>query len=214
MRPGRYALILFGFGLQRLAELAYSLRNEARIRQTSPQAPSAAAASFRWMAAANVALFTLPVVEVALRKPRVPRVVTAAGWVGALTALGLRISVLRALGDQWTVRALVPPSLRVVDHGPYRYVRHPNYVAVALEFASLPLLGGAYLSAVGLSLANAMLLRQRIAEEERLLQLVPGYLERMGGKPRFVPRFRPITTPPGARPTPAASPAQSRSSRS
>jgi len=202
VRPGRYALILFGFGLQRLAELAYSLRNEARLRRATPNAPSAAASTFRWMAAANVALFTLPVVEVAIRRPRVPRPVTVIGWVGALTAAAIRISVVRALGEQWTVRAVVPSSLRVVDHGPYRYVRHPNYAAVALEFASLPLLGGAYLCAVGLSAANALLLSYRIADEERLLAAVPGYSERMAGKPRFLPRLRSLTIQPAARPIP------------
>lgn len=214
MRPGRYALILLGFGLQRLAELAYSLRNEARLRQATPDAPHAAAPTFRWMAAANVALFTLPAMEVAIRRPRVPRIVAALGWAGALTAAALRISVVRALGAQWTVRAVVPAGLRVVDRGPYRYVRHPNYAAVALEFASLPLLGGAYLSAIGLSLANALVLADRIADEERLLAAVPGYAERMAGKPRFVPRLRPLITPPAARPIPAASAGRSRSSHS
>lgn len=214
MRPGRYALVLFGFGLQRLAELGYSFRNERQIRQMTPDAPSAASSSFRWMAAANVALFTLPVVEVAARRPRVPRVIAAAGWVGALTAVGLRISVLRALRDQWTVRAIVPSTLRVVDHGPYRYVRHPNYAAVALEFASLPLIGGAYASALLLSLLNAMVLSRRIADEERLLDQVPGYRERMGGKPRFLPRLRAVTSRPAAPPTVEASPARIRSSHS
>jgi len=214
VRPGRYALILFGFGLQRLAELAYSLRNEARLRQLTPDAPRAAAATFRWMAAANVALFTLPAIEVAIRRPRVPRIVAAMGWVGALTAAAVRVSVIRTLGEQWTVRAVVPSSLRVVDRGPYRYVRHPNYAAVALEFASLPLLGGAYLCAAGLSLANALLLADRIADEERLLAAVPGYAERMAGKPRFLPRLRPLTIRPAALPIPEASPGRSRSSHS
>jgi methyltransferase len=203
VRPTRFALVLAGFGIQRLAELAYSSRNEARLRRVDPDAPRAAAASFRWMAAANIALFTLPVLEVAARRPRVPRLVAVTGWAGALGAVALRLSVLMALREQWNVRAVVPSRLRVVDEGPYRYVRHPNYVAVAVEFASLPLLGGAYASAAILSLANALVLWRRIAGEERLLDRVPGYRERMGGKPRFVPRFR-ITARPAAQSTPAA----------
>jgi methyltransferase len=204
VRPSRYGLVLIGFGLQRLAELTYSSRNEARIRRAMPEAPAAAASTFRWMAAANVALFTLPVVEVVVRRPRVPRLIGAAGWIGALGAVGIRISVLRALREQWNVRAIVPSTLRVVDHGPYRYVRHPNYAAVALEFASLPLIGGAYASAVGLSLTNAILLWRRIADEERLLERIPGYRERMGAKPRFIPRLFTVTARKGARPTPVA----------
>jgi methyltransferase len=203
VRPSRYALVLAGFGLQRLAELAYSSRNEARIRRAVPDAPRAAASSFRWMALANVALFTLQLIEVSARKPRVPRLLTATSWLGSLGAVALRLSVLMALRDQWNVRAVVPSTLRVVDSGPYRFVRHPNYVAVAAEFASLPLLGGAYASAAVLSLANAIVLWRRIADEERLLDRIPGYRERMAGKPRFVPRIR-ITARPAAQPTPVA----------
>lgn len=201
MRPSRYALVLAGFGLQRLVELAYSMRNEARLRRSVPDAPRAAASTFRWMAAANVALFTLPVIEVVARQPRVPRLVALTGWLGAVGAVTLRISVLLALRDQWNVRAVVPSTLRVVDSGPYRFVRHPNYVAVAVEFASLPLLGGAYASALVLSLANTIVLWRRIADEERLLVRVPGYAERMGGKPRFFPRLAGVSVRPAGRPT-------------
>lgn len=204
MRPSRYALVLAGFGLQRLAELAYSSRNEARLRRTVPDTPRAAASTFRWMALANVGLFTLPALEVAVRRPRLPRAIAAVGWLGALAAVGVRLSVLVTLRDQWNVRAFVPSALRVVDHGPYRYVRHPNYAAVALEFACLPLIGGAYVSAAVLSLANAFVLSRRILDEERLLERVPGYRERMGGKPRFLPRLSALTSPRAARSTPAA----------
>jgi methyltransferase len=203
VRPARYALVLAGFGLQRLIELAYSSRNEARIQRADPDAPRAAASTFRWMAAANVALFTLPVIEVVARRPRVPPLLAVTAWLGSLGAVALRLSVLLTLRDQWNVRAVVPSTLRVVDSGPYRYVRHPNYVAVAVEFASLPLLGGAYASAAVLSLANAFVLWRRIADEERLLDRVPGYRQQMGGKPRFWPRLR-LTTRPAAQPTPAA----------
>ncbi len=204
MRPSRYALVLAGFGLQRLAELAYSFRNEARIRRSVPDAPRAAASTFRWMALANAGLFTLPALEVAVRRPRVPRAIAAVGWLGALAAVGVRFSVLVTLREQWNVRAFVPSALRVVDRGPYRYVRHPNYAAVAVEFACLPLIGGAYVSAAVLSLANAFVLSRRILDEERLLERVPGYRERMGSKPRFLPRLSRLTSPRAARPTPAA----------
>jgi methyltransferase len=86
------------------------------------------------------------------------------------------------------VRAVVPSDLRVVDRGPYRFIRHPNYLALGLEFLGLPLIGGAYVSAVGLGVANALLLRRRIHEEDALLMAIPAYRQRMGDKPRFLPR--------------------------
>jgi methyltransferase len=188
--PGRYLVVLLAFGSQRLVELAYSSRNERRIRARDAAVPRAAAGSFKWIALTNVALFTLPAVERFLRRRRrVPAAVIAIGWLGALGGLGLRLSVLRSLGQAWTVRAFVPADLPVVDRGPYRFVRHPNYLALGLEFAGLPLLGGAYVSATLLSLVNGWLLSERIQEEEALLMAIPDYRLRMGGKPRFVPRL-------------------------
>lgn len=107
----------------------------------------------------------------------------------ALAALVVRLSVLGTLREAWNVRAIVPSDLDVIDRGPYRFIRHPNYVALALEFFGLPLIGGAYLSAVALSTGNALLLWQRILEEEALLMAMPAYRARMGDKPRFVPRL-------------------------
>jgi methyltransferase len=188
--PGRYLAVLLAFGSQRLIELAYSRRNERRIRARNAAVPSAAASSFKWIVLTNAALFTLPAVERFLRRrQRVPAAVMAIGWLGALGGLGLRLSVLRSLGQAWTVRALVPADLPVVDRGPYRFIRHPNYLALGLEFAGLPLLGGAYGSAVLLSLINGWLLAERIQQEEALLMVIPEYQRRMGQKPRFVPRL-------------------------
>jgi methyltransferase len=77
----------------------------------------------------------------------------------------------------------------VVSSGPFRYVRHPNYVAVFVELAALPLVHGAWLTALGGSLLHVVILRRRIALEEQVLLADPGYRAVMGPKPRFLPRF-------------------------
>ena len=184
-----YALVLVAFAAQRGFELIYSARNERIIRGRRPNAPAAAGSIFKWIALVNVGLFTLPALERWWRRRPAPRAVAAVGWVAALSGVALRLSVLLSLRESWTVHALVPDNLRVVDRGPYRYIRHPNYLALGLEFLGLPLIGGAYLSALGLGLANAALLRRRIVEEDALLMAIPAYRERMGHKPRFLPRF-------------------------
>ena len=189
MSPGRYAAVLLAFGAQRGIELVYSARNERAIRARQPMAPQASERTFRWIALVNVGLFTLPVLERAWRRRSPPMVVATVGWITAIAAVALRLSVLASLRGSWTVRAVVPSDLPVVDRGPYRVIRHPNYVALGLEFLGLPLIGGAYLSAVGLGLANALLLRRRINEEEALLMTIPEYRARMAHKPRFVPRL-------------------------
>jgi methyltransferase len=187
--PGRYAGVLLAFGAQRAFELVYSARNERAIHRQQPAAPQAAGSIFKWIALLNVGLFTLPALERWLRRRPAPRSVAGLGWVAALSGVALRGSVLLSLRASWNVHAVVPDNLRVVDRGPYRFIRHPNYLALGLEFLGLPLIGGAYLSALGLGLANAALLRRRIAEEDALLMAIPAYRERMGDKPAFLPRL-------------------------
>jgi methyltransferase len=166
---------------QRLRELALSRRNEGRV----PPGVRAAGRSYPLMVAAHVGLCTLPLVEVAARRTR-PR--APALWVGVLAAAtALRWWSIRTLGPSWNVRAVVPAGLRPVGGGPYRFVRHPNYLAVAVEFAALPLAGGAAWSALGLSLFNAVVLADRIRAEERLLAAVPGYEEEFRGRARLIP---------------------------
>jgi methyltransferase len=187
--PRRYAALLLAFGAQRGFELVYSARNERSIRSRQPGAPQAGRSIFKWIAMVNLGLFTLPALERWWRRRPPPREIAAIGWMTAISALALRLSVVISLRNSWTVRAVVPDDLRVVDRGPYRFIRHPNYLALGLEFLGLPLIGGAYASALGLGLANALLLRRRISEEDALLMAIPGYRERMAGKPAFLPRL-------------------------
>jgi methyltransferase len=184
-----YARVLIVFGMQRFIELLYSERNERIIHRRQPDAPQAGRSVWPLIAAVNLGLFTLPVLERWRRRRPPPRLVAVSGWGLALGAVALRLSVLATLRDAWNVRAVVPTDLHVIDRGPYRWIRHPNYVALGLEFLGLPLIGGAYASAIVLSGANAWLLRRRIAEEDALLMSIPAYRERMGEKPSFIPRW-------------------------
>jgi len=172
--------VVVAVGAQRLRELALSRRNERAVR-----GPRAAARTYPLMVATHVGLCTLPLLEVAVRRrrPRAPGL-----WVGVLgAATALRWWSIATLGRSWNVRAVVPSDLRPVARGPYRFLRHPNYLAVALEFAALPLAGGATWSALGLSLLDGFVLADRIREEERLLAAVPGYEEAFRGRARLIP---------------------------
>lgn len=181
-----YLLIVLLCAGQRLAELWLSRRN---IRRSGATLGTAGSSTFPLMVLLHVALFTAPLAERRLR-PRRDRPAAIAAALGLLAAAtALRLWVIRTLGAGWNSRARVPAALEVVDSGPYRWIRHPNYVAVAAEMAALPLAGSAPLSAAALSAANALILAQRIRAEDRLLAQIPGYSERMGQKPRFVPRL-------------------------
>lgn len=97
-------------------------------------------------------------------------------WLGrpmlalVLAAQGLRWWCITTLGRQWNTRVVVIPGAGRVTGGPYRVVPHPNYVAVVTEGVALPLVGGAWITALAFTVANAMLLRRRIRVENDALQ--------------------------------------------
>jgi methyltransferase len=180
-RRARTALVLAS-AAQRLVELRISARNRARVGRAEQASPS----TYPAMVAVHVALFA---VSVWPRQGRsVSRRTEAIAVTGLAASAGLRLWVIRTLGTTWNVTAHVPADGRIQTGGPYRYVRHPNYVAVALEFACLPIAVGALPEAVFLSIANAAVLAPRIRAEERLLDAIPGYREAFSGVPRFIPR--------------------------
>ena len=80
-------------------------------------------------------------------------------------------------------------DLGVVTGGPYRWVRHPNYVAVAAELAAVPLAHTAWLTVAIGGLVDFFLLWRRITIEEEVLLADPLYRASMGHKPRFIPRL-------------------------
>ncbi|MQW77224.1 hypothetical protein GHK92_15225 [Nocardioides sp. dk4132] len=78
---------------------------------------------------------------------------------------------ITVLGRQWNTRVIVVPHLPLVHAGPYRFLPHPNYLVVVLEGLALPLIHGAWITAVVFTLANAALLSVRIRVEDRALQM-------------------------------------------
>jgi methyltransferase len=73
------------------------------------------------------------------------------------------------MGRYWTTRVVTLPGAPLVRRGPYRWVRHPNYLIVAGEVAVLPLIFGAWRIALVFSIANAILLAWRIRIEDAAL---------------------------------------------
>ncbi len=177
--PWWYVALLALVAGERLRELAISRANEAVLG-----GPRAARRSFPLLVALHAGLVTLPLVEAARREQRGPRW----GWAAVLAAAtALRIWSIRSLGVRWNVRAAVPDAVEPVETGPYAYIRHPNYLALVLEFLAVPLVAGARVSALILSALNAVLLVDRIREEERLLDASPAYRKAFAKRARFVP---------------------------
>lgn len=91
-------------------------------------------------------------------------------WLAVFVLLQIgRVWVIASLGRFWTTRIITLPGAPLVRHGPYRYLRHPNYLVVAGEIAVLPLVFDKWVIAVLFSAINALLLRERIAAEDAAL---------------------------------------------
>ena len=104
-----------------------------------------------------------------------------------IAATVLRVWTLRTIGIAWNVRIVEPKAETVVTSGPYAYIRHPNYVAVILEIAALPLFHSAWIPVIGLTLLNALVLFFRIRTEVATLMAVPAWRAAMASRARFVP---------------------------
>jgi methyltransferase len=147
---------------QRLAELAYARRNARRllaeggIEHGRSHYPLMVLLHAVWLAA----LFLLVPADAAVSWP----------LIGIYVLLQVaRLWVLASLGRFWTTRVITLPGAPLVRRGPYRWVRHPNYLIVTAEIAVLPLAFGAWQLALVFSLANAAFLALRIRVEDGAL---------------------------------------------
>lgn len=150
--------------VQRLVELRVSRGNERRLRLRG--AEEAGAGHYPWMVALHTVFLASCVAEVHLLDRPFVAPLAGIALTGLVAATTLRWWTLRTLGGRWTTRVLVLPGESPVTGGPFRHLRHPNYLAVVLEMAALPLVHAAWGTALLFSAANALLLRVRIRAEE------------------------------------------------
>lgn len=160
-----YVVLVLLVGGERVAELVVSLRN-ARWSFAQGGVESGRR-HYPFMVVLHTGLLAGCLVEAAYR-PFIP----ALGWTMlavVILAQGLRWWCISVLGHQWNTRVIVVPGLHLVAGGPYRWIRHPNYVAVVAEGIALPLVHTAWLTAVIFTVLNIPLLAVRIRTEETAL---------------------------------------------
>ncbi len=152
--------------LQRLFELLLSVRNARKVKPLG--AREYGAGHFPLFVIVHTIYIAGLFLEVRLLDARPDNLWPM--WLGVWSAAqALRYAAIRALGDRWNVRVIVIPGAPLVRSGPYRYLRHPNYLAVVAELLAAPLIFGAWRTALVVSILNALVLRLRITAENAAL---------------------------------------------
>ena len=172
--------------LQRLIELVIARSNATYLRRLGGYEVDAG--HYKYIVSLHVAFLGGLFLEVSFLRPPQP------SWWGLsfslfIVAQGMRIWCLASLGRFWNTRIFVLPGAKPVKKGPYRFLRHPNYLVVISEILLLPLSFGAYYTAVFATIFNAIILRRRIKAEEDALAQVTVYDRDMEKVPRLMPKI-------------------------
>ncbi|KAA0105085.1 isoprenylcysteine carboxyl methyltransferase family protein [Mycolicibacterium sp. P1-5] len=162
-----YVLLVAAVALERLAELVVARRNLAWSRAHG--GVEFGANHYPLMVVLHTGFLAGALVEVVgLHRPFLP----ALGWpmlAIVVAAQALRWWCITTLGKQWNTRVVVVPGAPRVVGGPYRFLPHPNYVAVVAEGIALPLVHTGWITALVFTVLNAVLLRTRIRTENAAL---------------------------------------------
>ena len=182
-----YLILLALVGIGRLLELKISRRNQRKLEKQGVE--KIHEPHFRWMVLVHGGILVGSALEVTLfHRPLIPALAISMGALFVLSN-ALRWWVIRTLAGYWNVEVMASSRVGVVTSGPYRCVRHPNYVAVVAELFSLPMIHTAWVTALIGTVADLEILRRRLRVEDGVLMADAGYRKTMGTKPRFLPRL-------------------------
>ena len=160
--------------VQRLLELVVARKNEKRM--LAKGAYEVGANHYPIMIALHMSFFVSLIIEVTYLDLG-PSPIFPWLFVLFLAVQALRVWCLASLGPFWNTKIIILPGANVVAKGPYLYIRHPNYLVVCIEIALLPLMFGAYFTAVTFTILNLLMLSVRIPTEERALREATDYNE-------------------------------------
>jgi len=167
---------------QRLVELSISKRNTRRL--ISEGALEVGSGHYPAMVVMHTLFLVSAPLEVwLLDRPLIPPLAISM-LVLLVAAMVLRYWVIATLRDRWTTRIICLPGSPLIASGPYRYLKHPNYLAVVVETFALPMVHTAWLTATLFSLCNALVLRARIRVEDRALWRYGAYFGDEDSGPR------------------------------
>ena len=171
--------------VQRIFELFVAKRNEIWMKQQG--AVEFGERHYKFMVLIHMMFFISLLTETLLLKRGISPL-----WPVLLSLFGfaqvVRIWVITSLGRFWNTKILVLANAKIVRKGPYRFLKHPNYVVVAMELLAVPMLFNAYYTAILFTVLNIMILMIRIPIEEKALKTLTEYDETFRDFHRFIPK--------------------------
>jgi methyltransferase len=183
-----YTLLVVLVTIGRVIELRIAARNRRALLARG--GVEVAPGHYRWMVLQHTAFLVCCPLEVwLLGRPFLPALGIPMLLLVVL-ATGLRYWVITTLDGRWTTRIVVLPGSSPVTGGPYKFLRHPNYLAVITEILALPLVHTAWITAVVFSIFNALILRVRIRAEEEALSRMSDYGTVFSSRSRLMPGRR------------------------
>ena len=181
-----YLIILALLIVERIFELDLARRNARRAFERG--AIEVGQTHYRVMVAFHTLFIASCAAEAIFFPHSLPGLVAWIALFAQVCAQALRYWAVATLGERWNTRIVVTPEKTPVTTGPYRFMRHPNYLAVVIEIAAVPLIGSAIFTAIIFSIGNALILAVRIPAEERAMG--EGYADALGSRRRFIPGLR------------------------
>ena len=152
--------------LQRLIELVIARRHA--VQAFAEGGYEVGQAHYPWMVCTHMLFFLGLILEAGVFRPGISAWFPY--WLGLLILAQIgRYWMIASLGRYWNTRIIIVPGMKLVQKGPYRYLRHPNYVIVVIELIAIPFMFNAYITASVITLMNAAVLFVRIRTENQAL---------------------------------------------
>lgn len=182
----QFVILISFIVIQRLVELMIANHNEKWMKQQG--AIEFGKKHYKYMVIMHllffVALFTEKFVLNRGLSPLWPFILTVFS-----VAQFIRCWAIYSLGKYWNTKILVLADALVVKKGPYRFLRHPNYIIVAIELLVVPMLFNAFYTAFLFTILNVIMLLIRIPEEEKALSTLTEYDAAFQNCYRFIPKI-------------------------
>lgn len=166
-----FTILLVLVAIERIVELIISKRN---LTWSFAQGGIEFGRShYKYMVVIHVFLLLGSLTEVWIVRPHLNLILSWTMFALAIASQGLRWWCIGSLGQRWNTLVVIIPGKAAVTSGPYKWFKHPNYVAVVIEGFALPMVGFAWRTAIIFTVLNTFVLRARLRSENAALATLP-----------------------------------------